>query len=362
MQKNTSIMTPFKNPLMSFISEPKYRWLRHTLFIVLCLILGFKGDVGDYNDTRSYEVKRAFLIMDVWTTFSIMGMMYLLVLVLIPKLLFRSKVFAFAICFFIMISLIYFLVWYVDYRYLLPMDNDRQFFQHVEFSFLAYVQYCAISSVLLGSVAGLCIFKKWINDIQRMNELHQANLRTELAQLKSQVNPHFLFNTLNNLYVLMKTDPEKASQVLLGLSDLLRYQLYDSAKEKILLSKDIDFVQNLLSLEKIRKNDFEYHIETKGNIDGVGLPPFLFIPFVENAIKHGTSTVGHSYLKLSFFINNNKLHFYSENSKPPTKRNVIGGLGLGNIKRRLELLYKNDYSLNIADNKGNYIVNLTIPL
>jgi len=86
MQENASIMTPFKNPLMSFISEPKYRWLRHTLFIVLCLILGFKGDVGDYNDTRSYEVKRAFLIMDVWTTISIMGMMYLLILVLIPKL------------------------------------------------------------------------------------------------------------------------------------------------------------------------------------------------------------------------------------------------------------------------------------
>src|SRR6187399_1046744 len=143
MQENASIMTPFKKPLMSFISEPKYRWLRHTLFIALCLILGFKGDVGDYNDTRSYEVKRAFLIMDVWTTFSIMGMMYLLILVLIPKLLFRSKVFAFAICFFIMISLIYFLVWYVDYRYLLPMDNDHQFFQHVEFSFLAYIQYCA---------------------------------------------------------------------------------------------------------------------------------------------------------------------------------------------------------------------------
>ena len=362
MQENASIMTPFKNPLMSFISEPKYRWLRHTLFIVLCLILGFKGDVGDYNDTRSYEVKRAFLIMDVWTTTSIMGMMYLLILVLIPKLLFRSKVFAFAICFFIMISLIYFLVWYVDHRYLQPMDKDGHFFQHVEFSFLAYIQYCAISSVLLGSVVGLCIFKKWINDVQHMNELHQANLRTELAQLKSQVNPHFLFNTLNNLYVLMKTDTEKASQVLLGLSDLLRYQLYDSAKEKILLSKDIDFVQNLLSLEKIRKNDFEYKIETKGNINGVGLPPFLFIPFVENAIKHGTSAVGHSYLKLSFCVNNNKLHFYSENSKPLTKRNVIGGLGLGNIKRRLELLYKNDYSLNIADNKENYIVNLTIPL
>src|SRR6185295_11462360 len=154
----------------------------------------------------------------------------------------------------------------------------------------------AVSSVLLGSVIGLRVFKKWINDMQQMNELHQINLKTELEQLKSQVNPHFLFNTLNNLLVLTKTDPEKASQVLLGLSDLLRYQLYDSAREKILLSKDIDFIHNLLSLEKIRKNDFDYNIRTEGNTDGVTLPPFLFIPFVENAIKHGASTVGHSYL------------------------------------------------------------------
>jgi hypothetical protein len=363
MQNDTTIMAPFKNPLIGFISEPKYRWLRHTLFIIICLILGFKGDVGTYNDLRSPEMKRAFIIMDIWTTTFIMGMIYLLLLVLIPRLLFRSKVFAFAICFFVMISLIYFLVWYVDYRYLLPIDNgDHQFFQHVEVSFVAYIQYCAISSVLLGSVVGLCIFKKWINDIQKMNELHETNLRTELEQLKSQVNPHFLFNTLNNLFVLTKTDPEKASQVILGLSDLLRYQLYDSAKEKILLSKDIDFIQNLLSLEKIRKNDFEYIIETKGNIDGVGLPPFLFIPFIENAIKHGASTVGHSYLNLSFIIRDHQLHFYSENSKPAIKKKGIGGLGLGNIKRRLELLYPGNHTLDIKDNADKYIVNLTIPL
>lgn len=91
-----------------------------------------------------------------------------------------------------------------------------------------------------------------------MNELQRMNMKTELEQLKSQVNPHFLFNTLNNLLVLTKTDPEKASVVLLGLSDLLRYQLYDSAKEKIVLSKDIAFIRNFLSLEKIRKNDLAF--------------------------------------------------------------------------------------------------------
>jgi LytS/YehU family sensor histidine kinase len=227
---------------------------------------------------------------------------------------------------------------------------------------MAYIQLCGIATVLLGSVVGMAIFKKWINDVQRMNELQRINMKTELDQLKGQLNPHFLFNTLNNLLVLTKTDPEKASVVLLGLSDLLRYQLYDSTRDKILLAKDIAFITNFLSLEKIRKNDFSFTIDTEGNMDSQMLPPFLFIPFVENAVKHGASTVGHSYLNLNFSIRDKQLHFRSENSKPPVKQQLIGGLGLGNIKRRLELLYPGTHTLEITDSTDKYIVNLIIPL
>ena len=363
MQNNNTSLVLFNNPLIRFIAEPKFRWLRHTLFIVFCLVLGFKGDVGVYNDQRSAEVRRAFLIMDCWTTGSIMAMIYLLLLVLIPKLLFRSRVFLFALCFFVLISLIYVIAYWVDYVYLRPFDGDvATNFQHVELSLMSYIQLCGIATVLLGSIVGIAIFKKWINDVQRMNELQQANLKTELEQLKSQVNPHFLFNTLNNLLVLTKTDLEKASQVLLGLSDLLRYQLYDSTKEKILLSKDIAFIENFLSLEKIRKNDFTSGIRTEGNMDSQMLPPFLFIPFVENAIKHGASTVGHSYLNLHFKIKEGKLYFFSENSKPVVKQKMIGGLGLANIRRRLELLYPGSHTLEITDQADKYTVNLIIPL
>lgn len=362
MQKGNSNIILFNNPLIRFIADDKFRWLRHTVFIIFCLLLGFKGDVGTYSN-HSTEIQRAFLIADMWTTGSIMAMIYLLLLVLIPRLLFRSRVFLFAICFFILISMIYFIAYYVDLVYIRPFDKDvATNFQHVEFTFIAYIQLCGIATVLLGSVVGMAIFKKWINDVQRMNELQQINMKTELEQLKSQVNPHFLFNTLNNLLVLTKTDQDKASQVLLGLSDLLRYQLYDSTREKIVLSKDIAFIQNFLSLEKIRKNDFEYTITSEGNMDSIMLPPFLFIPFVENAVKHGASTVGHSYLNLDFIIKDKKLHFHSENSKPTVKQQMVGGLGLFNIKRRLELLYPGTHSLEIKDSTDKYIVNLIIPL
>jgi len=359
MQTSNTITTPFNNPFIRFVAEPKYRWLRHTLFILLGLILAFKGDT-DGTQFPSEKVRNAVLLVDTISFVYILSIMYLLLLVLIPRLLFKSKVFLFVLSFFVCICLVYLGVWFLDFYFLKPVNPGRM--QHIELSLLHFIQVGAVCAVLLGSVVGLKVFKKWINDVKHMNELHQVNLRTELEQLKSQVNPHFLFNTLNNLLVLTKTDPERASQVLLGLSDLLRYQLYDSARERILLSKDIAFIQNVLALEKIRKNDFDYEIHTEGNIDKVSLPPFLFIPFVENAIKHGASTIGHSYLTLHFRVTEKELYFVSENSKPPVKRNSIGGLGLKNITRRLELLYPGQHTLDITENSDKYIVNLIIPL
>jgi len=363
MPSSASDITTFDNPLIKFISEPRLRWLRHTLFIILGLLLAFKGDVGVSNVDRSPALQKAMLQADIFTFIFIMGCIYFLKFILIPKFLFRSRVFPFALSFLALITLIYLQVWFTDVYYLRPADNGPSpAIQHTAFSFVAFIQLGAITAILLSSVIGIEIFKKWIKDTQQMNELYQANLRAELEQLKSQVNPHFLFNTLNNLYVLTKTDPEKASQVILGLSDLLRYQLYDSAREKITLSKDIDFLRNLLALEKLRKNDFEYTIHTEGRTDGVSISPFLFIPFVENAIKHGASATGHSYLTLNFSIAGNRLHFRSENSIPHVKKNSIGGLGLKNINRRLELLYPGNYTLEIKHDIEKYIVNLNIPL
>jgi sensor histidine kinase YesM len=363
MQKRTDFTAMSMNPLLTFITAKKYRWLRHVLFISSGLILAFKGDIG-VSDQRSPEAMPAILLVDGLSFLFILGILYFMLWVSIPKLLFRSRFILFAVSFFISVVIIYLVVWFLDFYFLKPADPSGKGMnmQHIEISFVNFIQVGIVCAVLMASVVGLVVFKKWISDVQHMNELQKANLETELEQLKSQVNPHFLFNTLNNLLVLTKTDPEKATQVLLGLSDLLRYQLYDSAREKILLSKDIEFIHNLLALEKIRKDDFSYEIQTEGQTGGILLAPFLFIPFVENAIKHGASAVGHSYLKLQFRITYKMLHFKSENSKPSTRHNLPGGIGLKNIKRRLALLYRDNYILDIKDDADKYIVNLTLPL
>lgn len=363
MQNDQTTMTPYNNPLIRFITERKYRWVRHTLFIGIGLVLAFKGDVDMLDRVNAAKnVRQSIYIMDILMFISIMSVLYFVILVLIPRLLFRSKLLLFLLSCIILFFVIYVISYFLELYFLKPVFPDIEMYQYTDFSFADIVQKAFVVAIMMGCMVGLKVFKKWIIDVQRMNELQQANLKTELEQLKSQVNPHFLFNTLNNLHVLTKTDPEKASQVILGLSDLLRYQLYDSAREKIQLSKDIAFIHNLLAMEKLRKDDFTYEVNTEGKIDGIALPPFLFIPFVENAIKHGASTVGHSYLTLSFRITDHYLHFTSENSKPPVKTNAIGGLGLKNINRRLELLYPGNHTLEIIDKRDKYTANLTIPI
>lgn len=360
MQKEPVFTSPFHNPIIRFVADAKYRWLRHVLFIVLGLVLAFKGDIGVPEKFPSRHAQNTVLLVDALSFLFILSMLYLLLQVIVPRLLFRSRFLPFVASFVAIIFLIYIVVYLLDRYYLRPLNLPGM--QWIDLTPLTFIQVGAVIAVLLSAVIGLKVFKKWINDVQRMNELQQNNLKAELEQLKSQVNPHFLFNTLNNLLVLMRTDAEKAAQVLLGLSDLLRYQLYDSAREKISLAKDIEFMSNLLELEKLRKNDFEYTIRSEGLSKDISLPPFLFIPFVENAIKHGASTVGHSYLTVGFAVNDGHLLFSAENSKPVVKNRTVGGIGLKNIRRRLQLLYPETHSLQITDETDKYSVRLTLPL
>ncbi|WP_343675034.1 histidine kinase [Chitinophaga sp.] len=223
------------------------------------------------------------------------------------------------------------------------------------FSFLTVLLLAASSSIKL--------FQKGMMDKQLIYELEQSKAYAELEQLKNQINPHFLFNMLNNANVLTKKDPEKASQVLMKLSDLLRYQLYDSARDKVLLTSDIHFLEDFLNLEKVRRDSFDFLISKEGDLSGVQIPPLLFISFVENAVKHNNDATKSSYVHLYFDVRNNELFFKCINSKPILKSDSnSGGLGLANIRRRLELLFPASHSLSIEDNTETYCATLNIKL
>ncbi|WP_228394309.1 sensor histidine kinase [Chryseobacterium glaciei] len=213
------------------------------------------------------------------------------------------------------------------------------------------------------------LLQKWIKDNERITELSNLTLNMELNELRNQINPHFLFNMLNNVKALIRTDPEKASTVIIKLSEFLRYQLYENSEEKTLLISEIDFLSNFLNLEKIRRENFSVEINSetdKRMLNSTFIPPNLFTTFVENAVKHSVEIDDKdSYVKIKIEVENKKLYFICTNSQNPNysiSDKNYGGLGLANIKRRLELLYQDQYSLNIVSTEKEYIVNLIIPV
>lgn len=228
---------------------------------------------------------------------------------------------------------------------------------------LFFIQIVMATLPILGTAVGIKVFKRYIQNQAYLKEVETSGLKTELAYLKQQINPHFLFNALNNIYVLSRKSPKETPDTILLLSDLLRYQLYDCSQEKVSLKGEIEYIKNYLELDSIRKDKLETKIKVEGSPNAIMIPPFLLLPFVENAVKHGISIDDKSSIEIFFNIKEEQLYFTIKNSKPPQKiQYEQGGIGLKNIERRLELLYDKNYTLNINDKSELYEVLLSVPL
>jgi LytS/YehU family sensor histidine kinase len=213
------------------------------------------------------------------------------------------------------------------------------------------------------------LFQRWTRDNERIAELKNITLTMELNELRNQINPHFLFNMLNGIKALVRRDPEKATIVILKLSEFLRYQLYENNDEKILLRSEINFLTNFLDLEKLRRDNLSTDISSQTTpriLNSVFLPPNLFTTFVENAVKHSVTISGaESYIRIKIEINEGKLFFHCVNSRDSDYRpssEKHSGLGLANIKRRLELLYADNYVLEIMPTENEHTIKLTVPI
>lgn len=194
-------------------------------------------------------------------------------------------------------------------------------------------------------------------------ELQRTHLKTQLRVLQSQINPHFMFNILNHIHILMQTDVDLASSLLLQYADILRYQLYSGKKELVPLEQEVQFLKNFVEIEKVRWGDkvnvtCTWKVENKDK----QIPPFLLITFVENAFKHvSRSSSELNYIKIDFVQQGNKICLDIENSKSTIPlKNDGSGLGLENIKNRLEILYHKDYQLLIEDTDTMYHSKLEI--
>jgi len=213
------------------------------------------------------------------------------------------------------------------------------------------------------------LFGRWITDQEKMAEMNNLALNLEMDGLRNQINPHFLFNMLNNVKALIRIDPEKASVVIMKLSEFLRYQLYENRGSTARLQSELDFLHNLVELEKIRRDNLTITLLVDISPEMIGeisLPPNLFTNFVENAIKYSVDVRGRlEEINISLSLQNRDLCFMCTNTRGPDIWNaemVSSGLGLSNTRRRLELLYTGNHLLEISSTASTYTIYLKIPI
>ncbi|WP_317045149.1 sensor histidine kinase [Jejuia pallidilutea] len=217
-------------------------------------------------------------------------------------------------------------------------------------------------------VTAIKITLDFLKEHKRVADLEKAQLETELLFLKTQISPHFFFNTLNNIYSLAVENSNKTPKIILKLSELMRYLLYDTASKRQSLENEILCIQNYIDLERIRHNDqLEINMSISGDIQDKEIAPILLLSFIENAFKHGAhKNIGNVKIDISLTIRKDFLYFRIANPMPSKTEHEerfshSSGIGLENVKKRLALGYhKNDYKLIIKNVKNKFVVKLKI--
>ena len=217
--------------------------------------------------------------------------------------------------------------------------------------------------LMLGANLGIKEYFRSRNDRKRLTELEHENLEQQLEYLRYQINPHFFMNTLNNIHALVDIDPEKAKDTILELSKMMRFVLYEGNKQGVPLSREMDFIRHYVTLMQLRYTDkVRISLDLPAEVPDRQIPPLILITFIENAFKHGVSYQYKSFIDVKASLESNELRFSCRNSKSEKSNEEKGGVGLANVRKRLHLLYGNNYELRIHNDADVYSVELNIPL
>lgn len=337
---------------MSFIR--KY-YLHHFVFWLLLFAAWHFFRYQDYpkdNGLWISLVKVADLALLVYTT------NYLL----IPILLYRKKYWLFGTIFLLMVVASSIFKMYVLGHL---MHNPRMF--SLAGGLKGRIYDNVLPHILLVSTgAAFKLLLDQVKSQRRMAELAKEKANAELGFLKSQINPHFLFNSLNAVYFLIDKENAEARKTLLQFSDLLRYQLYDCNADKIEVEKEVNFLRDYMRLQQLRKdNTYKVSFTVGEEVKGFYITPLLLIPFVENAFKHISHNAGmRNFVEVALNRRNGQMVFSVLNSKENHRQNndPVGGIGLNNVKRRLELLYPDRHILSVKETADTFSIELTVKI
>ncbi len=216
--------------------------------------------------------------------------------------------------------------------------------------------------LMLGLNLGIKSFFKSRQEAKKMEALQRAHLEQQLEYLKYQVNPHFFMNTLNNIHALVDIDPEQAKTTILELSKLMRYVLYEGAKDRVPLLREVGFLQNYVTLMRLRYTErVKIDMTIDPDLPDRKVPPMILITFVENAFKHGVSYRNTSFIDIKLRHSEGRLYFDCINSRQDNEQTEHGGVGLRNVRERLQLLFGEDYTLQTEESADRYEVHLDFP-
>jgi len=317
---------------------------------------------GEYcleNFSECYEVSSFRLVVDIFYC-------YLVVYWLIPKFLYSKRFILFGalLALVTLATLASLSIFTVSYYNLTAYPDThlyhRLWYQAIHFVLSGPPTVCAV-------FLALKILKTWYLKQDEKVAITQANAQAELQLLKAQIHPHFLFNTLNNIYSFSLLGHPRAPELAGRFSDMMDYMSTEGEKERVSLEKEIALIRDYLALEKVRYGDrLDIEVGISGDIKNKIIAPLLMIPFAENCFKHGASAMrGRQWVRLEIIVKNNRLYFDLSNSKPqhvPARTNEKNGLGLSNVKKRLQLIYPGQHVLRTETTDTVYKVHLEVTL
>ena len=289
---------------------------------------------------------------------------YLNYFVLIDRLLFTKKTLLFIVLNLVMIALFILIKEQIEDRLFVDLIKKRSSVNGSgpPFKMIIYVQMLSYMAPLLFSIA-IKTTQRWVKTEAEHKEAANFKLQSELQHLHYQLQPHFFFNSLNNIYAMVDVSPQQAKTSIHSLSKLMRYMLYETDMELVPLSKEIEFIKKFIDLMKLRVSDkTEVNYNLPSEETGINIAPLLFISLIENAFKHGVSASKASQININMTCNDKTVLFTIENDNLPKKTEDKSGSGIGiqNLEKRLKLLYPNRYKFNSKVENDRFLVTLEI--
>jgi sensor histidine kinase YesM len=357
------------NPFEAAVSPVLLLQSRITYHAIFWLsLIAYEGLIsGMVDDQYLQRITTSFIELPVK-----MMAAYFTLYILIDKLLIRKKYSMFVLLLFLSMIVFGVAARTVAYYTIYPL-----YWPHATTVPLLFLPKILIGIFTIYSVVAIVasfhLMKHWYRHqqasqyLQRTTQqLEKEKLEAGLKLLKSQINPHFLFNTLNNLYALTLQHSAKAPEVVYKLSQLMNYMLYDSNQPDVALLKEIQYIQNYIALEKVRYDSLDVSLNVYDVPDSIRIAPLLMLPFVENAFKHGVSNqLSDGWIRIDILMQDDTLVLKVENSKntmlTPGQK-PVSGIGLQNVRKRLELIYPDRYSLQLLDDVETYLAILRITL